>query len=662
MDIPEYLRSKKPGLGGVQPKARSTRRSIVATYEYTDAAGALLYQVVRYDPKDFKQRKPDGKGGWIYKKVFDGVTRVPYRLTHLLANPDAPVFVTEGEKDADRVASLDLNPCATTAASHKWTADIANMLKGRDLYIFSDNDDVGRKAALDAAYAVNGKAKTIRIVALPGLPENGDVSDWLDADPARNSADLVVECLRAPIWDNAGASQNDEDINGTPEIGVNLDDFRAFMPSHTYIFVPTREMWPASSVNSRVPPVKLLRKDGTPVKDKNGNGKRIKANIWLDAHRPVEQMTWAPGLPLTIADLLISEGGWIERNGVTTFNLYRPPIINHGNSASADCWIELVHRIYPDDADHIITFCAHRVQHPEVKINHGLILGGAPGIGKDSLLEPLKYGVGPWNFKEVSPQDIMSNYNDYMRCVVLRVSEAHDLGDVNRYAFYDHMKTMLATPPDVMRINGKYIPQHYVLNVAGVIYTTNHRFDGVYLPADDRRTYVAWSEIKQADFTNGFWPNLWGWYKSGGLEDIVAYLTEHDISRFDPKAPPKKTDAFWQIVGAGAAPEDSDLADILDRLGVKEGAVDADGKTCSPTVTTLAKVVAEASGDFYEWLSERKNRRVVPHRFERCGYTPVRNDDAKDGLWVIGGKRQVVYGRSDLLLSDRVKAAKAILK
>ena len=49
----------------------------------------------------------------------------------------------------------------------------------------------------------------------------------------------------------------------------------------------------------------------------------------------------------------------------------------------------------------------------------------------------------------------MSNYNDYMRCVVLRISEAHDLGDINRYAFHDHMKTILAAPPDVIRVNGK---------------------------------------------------------------------------------------------------------------------------------------------------------------------------------------------------------------
>ena len=141
---------------------------------------------------------------------------------------------------------------------------------------------------------------------------------------------------------------------------------------------------------------------------------------------------------------------------------------------------------------------------------------------------------------------------------------------------------------------------------------------------------------------------------------MVAYLTEYDLSNFDPKAPPKKTEAFWQIVGVGAAPEEAELADILDALGAKENAQDADNKPCGPVVTTLAKVLQEANGDLFLWLNDRKNRRVIPHKFEACGYTPVRNSDAKDRLWVIGGKRQAVYGRLDIPLSEQIEAARKL--
>ena len=111
-------------------------------------------------------------------------------------------------------------------------------------------------------------------------------------------------------------------------------------------------------------------------------------------------MTWAPGLPQLVRDKLIGDGGWIDRKRVTVLNLYRPPTIEPGDATKAEPWLRHARTIYPDEAGHIIEFLAHRVQRPHEKINHGLVLGGPQGIGKDTLLEPLKYAVGAWNFKE----------------------------------------------------------------------------------------------------------------------------------------------------------------------------------------------------------------------------------------------------------------------
>jgi hypothetical protein len=175
-------------------KTEAPTGRIVAAYDYTDDEGELLYQVVRLEPKDFRQRRPDGKGGWTWSA---GERRVLYRLPELVQFPDASVFVTEGEKDADRVASLGL--CATTVACGKWTPDCINALAGRDVLIFEDNDDAGRKKAFEAATALHGTAKSIRIVRLPDLPQKGDVSDWLDAD-LRNGDKLADVCFEAPAW------------------------------------------------------------------------------------------------------------------------------------------------------------------------------------------------------------------------------------------------------------------------------------------------------------------------------------------------------------------------------------------------------------------------------------------------------------------------------
>jgi Family of unknown function (DUF5906) len=368
--------------------------------------------------------------------------------------------------------------------------------------------------------------------------------------------------------------------------------------------------------------------------------------VWLDQNRSVEQMTWAPGLPMLIEDRLISDGGWIERDGVTCFNLYRPPTSGRGNAAKARPWLQHLCKVFgKDDAKHIIEWLAHRVQRPEEKINHALVLGGAQGIGKDTLLEPLKDAVGWWNFHEVSPKQITGRFNGFLKSVILRVSEARDLGESNRFDFYDHMKAYTAAPPDVLRVDEKHLCEYWVFNVFGVIITTNYKSDGIYLPADDRRHYVAWSDREKRDFSENYWNKLWNWYnRDGGISHVAAYLANLDISTFDPKAPPPKTPAFWAIVEASRTPEDAELADVIDAMN-------------RPNAITIAMIATMADGEFGIWIRERKNRRVIPHRLEKCGYVPVRNDTA-DGLWVINGKRQAVYAKNSLSIRERLWAAR----
>ena len=416
-------------------------------------------------------------------------------------------------------------------------------------------------------------------------------------------------------------------------VGLRREDFVAYMVMHNYAFLPTRELWPASSVNVRVPPIMLP-----------GADKPMSASVWLDQNRPVEQITWAPGEPMLIEGRLISEGGWIARPGCTVLNLYRPPTLGRGNPAGAQRWVDHLQRVYPNDADHILYWLAHRLQRPQEKINHALVFGGAQGIGKDTIIEPVKRAVGPWNVHEVSPKQMLGRFNGFLKSVILRINEARDLGDIDRYAFYEYLKAITAAPPDVLRVDEKYLREYSVPNVCGVIITTNHKTDGIYLPADDRRHYVAWSDLTKEDFTADYWAKLWNYYDNGGDRHVAAYLRSVDLAAFNPKAPPPKTEAFWAIVDASRAPEDAELADVLDALG-------------NPDAVTLVRVHGMATGDFQNWLGDRKNRRQIPHRFEQCGYAPVRNDARSDGLWVINGKRQVVYARAGLPLRDRLAAA-----
>jgi hypothetical protein len=431
--------------------------------------------------------------------------------------------------------------------------------------------------------------------------------------------------------------------------GLTLDHFRAYMPTHSYIFAPTGELWPASSVNSRLAPVAMVNRAGDPMLDKDGRPVTQKANAWLDENLAVEQMTWAPGLPQVIEDRLVSDGGWMPKPGFNVFNLYRPPLSIEGDPTKAQPWLEHVRTVYPDDANHLIRWFAHRVQRPQEKINHAIVLGGSQGIGKDTILEGVKAAIGPWNFTEVSPQHMLGRFNGFVKSVILRVSEARDLGDVDRFAFYDHMKTYTAAPPDVLRVDEKHLREYSVFNVCGVIITTNHKTDGIYLPADDRRHYVAWSPVSRDAFSEEYWTRLYGWYQLGGIGHVAAYLRTLDLSGFNAKAPPPKTAAFWDIVSANSTPEDAELADALDQLG-------------RPEATTIASIaLATADEDFRLFLTDRRNSRKIPHRLEQCGYAPVRNDGAADGLFKVNRKRCVVYARHDLTPRDQKVAANRLI-
>lgn len=211
------------------------------------------------------------------------------------------------------------------------------------------------------------------------------------------------------------------------------------MPQHSYIFMPARDLWPRASVNARLPAIMGLNGEIKPAK-------------WLDQNRPVEQMTWAPGKPPLIQDKLVADGGWINRPGCAVFNLYKPPVITP-KSGDVTPWLGLIETAFPDQAAHIVSWLAHRVQRPHEKINHALVLGGEPGIGKDTILEPVKQAVGPWNFADVSPKQVLGRFNGFLKSVILRVSEARDLGEFDRFAFHDHMKVYIAAPPDVLRVD-----------------------------------------------------------------------------------------------------------------------------------------------------------------------------------------------------------------
>lgn len=200
-------------------RGRSER--IAATYDYRDPSGTLRHQTVRYDPKRFTQRRPDGRGGFIWDLKCD---RFLYRLPELLAaDPSATVFIVEGEKDADRLASLGLVATTNPMGAGKWREEYNKYLQGRPVAVLTDRDkpNNGKRAGYEhgqqVAKSLFGTAASIKVVELPGLPgDGGDVSDWLNQGNDAERLCIIVE--EAPEWEPKLADDSKQlNVESEPE-------------------------------------------------------------------------------------------------------------------------------------------------------------------------------------------------------------------------------------------------------------------------------------------------------------------------------------------------------------------------------------------------------------------------------------------------------------
>ncbi|SFN81145.1 AAA domain-containing protein [Cohaesibacter marisflavi] len=168
-------------------RQHQNRSNIVAAYDYVDEEGCLLFQVVRMDPKDFRQRRPkpgvkhpQKDSDWEWK--VKGTRLAPYRLPELLEAiaQEQPIYIVEGEKDVERLEQLGIVATCNPGGAKKWPESVNSHFLQADVFIIPDNDDAGREHRDIVARSLDGIARRIRVLDLPNLPKKGDVSDWLE--------------------------------------------------------------------------------------------------------------------------------------------------------------------------------------------------------------------------------------------------------------------------------------------------------------------------------------------------------------------------------------------------------------------------------------------------------------------------------------------------
>jgi hypothetical protein len=398
-------------------------------------------------------------------------------------------------------------------------------------------------------------------------------------------------------------------------------DFFAYLPDHDYIHRPTGMHWPAASL------------DGTVGKD---------ARMMLDLTHPVHLLGWAPGLAerFLVKELDVSNHRAAES---WVYNQYRSPRRPTASPAQIDPWLKLLNRLYPNDGDHLLKYFADAVQNPGRKCNHAIVLGsGTHGIGKDTLLKPLRRAVGESNYAVIQPKALFADFNPWTASVVVQISEMRNVGDgqgdrISKYDMYERCKDLAAAPPATLERNVKHVSQQQIQNVLRLIVTTNHGVDGIYIDPEDRRHFCAWSDapaMLPADAEA-----LHQWLDAGGTEAVAAFL--HDASLLDgwnPGAPPPKTDWWRRLVLEGNPQDDNPLADAIERLG-------------APAWVTAEWLAKDGGPECAGWLADLRNKKQVSRLLAKSGYTRLPNPSDKRGRWHMNGQQRIVYAKKTLQLT-----------
>jgi len=194
------------GCGSAKPKLTE-----VCRYIYTAPDGTPLHATIRYEPKTFRQVALN-PNGTIREWTVKNVKTVLYNLPGII-NAQT-VYLVEGEKDADRLISLGFAATTSPMGAGKWRTDYTEMLRAKDVIIIPDNDAAGVKHAEVVAKALAGTAKSVRTAQLIGVPNKGDVSDYLQQARSKDEAYNLI--LSLPLAESLNNFDLQSGMNPSP--------------------------------------------------------------------------------------------------------------------------------------------------------------------------------------------------------------------------------------------------------------------------------------------------------------------------------------------------------------------------------------------------------------------------------------------------------------
>jgi len=291
----------------------------------------------------------------------------------------------------------------------------------------------------------------------------------------------------------------------------------------------------------------------------NGKSRRVEASISFDEHRQAMGARVLQGVTYAAGESVL-----VARAGDVYANLWRDarPATAGGDPAP---WLALLERLLPDasEREHLLDWMAYKVQHPERKVNHGVLMGGIPGIGKDTLVEPFLWTIGGTSRENVAlikNEELNSQWGYSLMAEVLVINELRQADASDRRALENRLKPLLAAPPELIPVNRKGLHPFDALNRLSVIAFSNERM-AITLPSDDRRWFVLWSEARPLTPAEGL--AIWEWFAAGGRAAVAEFLHARDVSAFAPGGAPPMTEAKAIMLSAGLSAVESALVEMM---------------------------------------------------------------------------------------------------
>lgn len=350
-----------------------------------------------------------------------------------------------------------------------------------------------------------------------------------------------------------------------------MHDFRYDEQQDAFWDITTGLLLKANAVNGAIP------KDAWPTAP---NAKNVQKPFRpalaindVNSGLTVEGSTWWPGKAQFIHGEVMTDRGPIPVEGACAYNAYHPPTHPTPVPGVDDgLWLEHFERIYPnkDEREHFLDYAAHALQKPHEKVQHCIAMAGRQGIGKDSLLVPIRMGVGVHNTAEIGPDDIMDKHNEYVKSVLLMVNEVKSQKD-DYYArdFYATLKPLTASPPEMLPMSVKYQNRIFVRNIVRVILTMNNLLD-LQIEEDDRRFFVMHSHHpagkEKGAFPEGYFEHFHQYLQNGGSAAVIDKLLSRDLSGFMPGNPPPETESKRLILENSSDVKRSVIDDVLERF------------------------------------------------------------------------------------------------